>query len=108
MSPYQTAAKRFLDGAGARPPNVGLILGSGLSAVAEGVKFAAEFCDSELAVSIAEGLAGVKANGMEVIEINKDPFIEIAKGVWEKMEAEDQWDAGMMAQIQAQLDEYRN
>ena len=78
------------------------------AAVAEGVKIAAEFSDSELAVSIAEGLAGVKANGMEVIEINKDPFIEIAKGVWEKMEAEDQWDAGMMAQIQAQLDEYRN
>ena len=37
MSPYQTAAKRILDGAGARSPKVGMILGSGLSAVADAI-----------------------------------------------------------------------
>ena len=37
MSPYQTAAKRILDGAGARSPKVGMILGSGLSGVADSI-----------------------------------------------------------------------
>lgn len=78
------------------------------AAVAEGVKIASDFSDSELAAFMKEGFAGVKAKGMEVIEIDKGPFIEIAKSVWEKMEAEDMWDTGMMAEIQAQLDEYRN
>ena len=78
------------------------------AAVAEGLKIAAEFSDAELAASIEEAFAAVQEKGMEVIEVDKGPFIEIAKGVWEQMEAEDQWDAGMMASIQTQLDQYRN
>ena len=77
-------------------------------AVEDGLKIAAEFSDAELAASMEEGFAAVQENGMEVIEVDKGPFIEIARGVWDQMEADDQWDAGMMARIQAQLDEYRN
>ena len=78
------------------------------AAVADGLKIAAEFSDTELASSMEEAFAGVQEQGMEVIEVDKGPFVEIAMGVWEQMEAEDQWDAGMMARIQTQLDEYRH
>lgn len=77
------------------------------TAVAEGLKIAAEFSDEELAASMELGFAEIREKGMEVIEVDKAPFIEIARGVWEKMEAEDRWDAGMMSRIQAQLKEYR-
>ncbi len=78
------------------------------SAVADGLKIAAEYSDAELSASMEEGFAVVQEKGMEVIEIEKGPFIEIAKVVWERLEADDQWDAGMMDRIQAQLEEYRN
>ena len=78
------------------------------AAVADGLKIAEEFSDAELAASMEEAFAAVQEKGMEVIEVDKGPYIEIAKGVWEQMEAEDRWDAGMMASIQAQLDQCRN
>ncbi len=78
------------------------------TAVADGLKIAAEFSDSELTTSMEEAFAAVQVKGMEVIEVDKGPFIEVARGVWTQLEADDQWDAGMMDRIQAQLDEYRN
>lgn len=78
------------------------------TAVADGLKIAAEFSDAELAASMEEAFAAVQDEGMVVIEVDKGPFIEVAMGVWTQLETDGQWDAGMMDRIQSQLDEYRN
>ena len=77
------------------------------AAVAQGLVIAAEFSDAELTASMEEAFAAVKEKGMEVIEVDKSPFIEVAKGIWTQLEADGEWDAGMMGRIQAQLEEYR-
>ena len=77
-------------------------------AVAAGLKIASDYNDAELSASMEAGFAAIQENGMEVIEVDKGPFIEIAKGVWAELEADGQWDAGMMDRVQMQLDEYRN
>ena len=78
------------------------------TAVADGLRMSAEANDAELAASMEAGFTAIREQGMEVIDVDKGPFIEVARGVWATLEADGQWDAGMMDRIQAELDQYRN
>ncbi len=76
-------------------------------AIDEGLEIAAAFNDAELEKSMAEAFEGVQANGMVVVDVDKEPFVAVAREVWAQLDGTN-WDEGFMDRVQAQLDEYRN
>ena len=75
-------------------------------AVGEGMKTAAAYSDAELAKSMAAAFKGVREKGMTVLEVDKKPFIDVARKVWKSLDGTS-WDKGFMDRVQKQLAEYR-
>lgn len=75
-------------------------------AITEGLRIAAEFSDAELEATMEAAFTGVQEKGMEVIQVDKGPWIAVAQEVWTEMDGME-WDEGFMTKIQSQLDEYR-
>ena len=75
-------------------------------AVGEGMKTAAAYSDAELAKSMAAAFKGVREKGMTVLEVDKKPFIDVARKVWKSLDGT-RWDKGFMDRVQKQLAEYR-
>ncbi len=75
-------------------------------AVRDGLKLAAAFSDAELAKSMEAGFKGVQEKGMTVLDVDKKPFVEVARKVWQDLDGS-KWDKGFMNRIQEQLAEFR-
>ena len=76
------------------------------SAVSKGLKIAAAYSDGELSKSMEAAFKGVQEKGMTVVDVDKKPFIEVAKKVWKELDG-DKWDKGFMDKLQKQLAEFR-
>ena len=77
-----------------------------LNAINSGLKIAAAYNDAELAKSMEEAFKKVQEKGMVVMEVDKQPFIEVAQKVWVELDGKN-WDKGFMDRVQAQLEEFR-
>ncbi len=75
-------------------------------AVSEGLKAAAAYSDAELKKSMDAAFKGVKEKGMTVLDVDKMPFIDVARTVWKSLDGS-KWDKGFMDRVQKQLAEYR-
>ena len=75
-------------------------------AVNEGLKAAAAFSDAELKKSMDAAFKGVREKGMTVLDVDKKPFVDVARTVWKGLDGK-MWDKGFMDRVQKQLAEYR-
>ena len=76
------------------------------AAIGEGLKVAADYNDTELKKAMENGLKGIQEKGMTVIEVDKAPFVAVARKVWAGLDGS-KWDKGFMDRIQKQLAEFR-
>ena len=76
------------------------------NAITEGLKIAAAYNDAELDKYMKEAFQGVQEKGMVVVDVDKKPFIDVAKTVWKDLDG-DKWDKGFMDRVQNQLADFR-
>lgn len=72
----------------------------------EGCKIAAEHNNTELDAFMAEAFDKVQEKGMEVIEVDREPFVRLASKVWSELDGTE-WDKGFMDRVQKELDAFR-